>query len=196
MGEYGMVESGTNLQAKAIDALNQALATAAATDDIETALSALSAGAWTALGDPNAHERPGALKPGEHQFAVSGFFMLSPDGTETILVAQHGFPPEQHRLRISSDLAHPGWVVKNRKPLLLANTDDDTDFKQILKTARMGSAMYSPLIWGGVFIGLLITASQARNTYGPEDHAAHQAFANAAAAVYTAHDGAAFTASL
>ena len=186
----------TNLHANAIDALNQALATAAATDDIETALSALSAGAWTSLGDPNAQERPGALKPGERQFAVSGYFMLSPDETETILVAEHGFPAEQHRLRIPSDLAHPGWVVKNRKPLLLANTDEDSGFKQILKTARMGSAMYSPLIWGGVFIGLLITASQARDTYGPDDHAAHQAFANAAAAVYMAHDGPAFTRAL
>lgn len=191
-----MAESETNLHAKAIEALNQALSTAAATDDIESALSAISAGAWTSLGDPNAHERPGALKPGEHQFAVSGYFMLSPDGSETVLVAEHGFPTEQHRLRIPSDLAHPGWVVKNRKPLLLANTDEDSGFKQILKTARMGSAMYSPLIWGGVFIGLLITASQARDTYGPDDHAAHQAFANAAAAVYMAHDGPAFTRAL
>ena len=191
-----MAESETNLHAKAINTLNQALRAAAKADDIEAALSALSAGAWTSLGDPEAHERPGALKPGERQFAVSGYFMLSPDGSETILVAEHGFPAEQHRLRIPSDLAHPGWVVKNREPLLLANTDEDSSFKQILKTARMGSAMYSPLIWRGVLIGLLITASQARNTYGPEDHAAHQAFANAAAAVYIAHDGPAFTASL
>jgi len=191
-----MSTNNPTLQAKAIVALNDALKTAAVAGDIETALSAISAGAWTALGDPKAHERPGALKPGEHQFAVSGYFMLSPDGTETILVAEHGFPPEQHRLRIASDLAHPGWVVKHRKPLLLANTDEDSNFKQILKTARMGSAMYSPMIWGETFIGLLITASQARNTYGEDDHTAHQAFANAAAAVYMAHDGPGFTKAL
>ena len=191
-----MSTNNPTLQAKAIAALNDALKTAAAAGDIETALSAISAGAWTALGDPKAHERPGALKPGEHQFAVSGYFMLSPDGTETILVAEHGFPPEQHRLRIASDLAHPGWVVKHRKPLLLANTDEDSNFKQILKTARMGSAMYSPMIWDETFIGLLITASQARNTYGEDDHTAHQAFANAAAAVYMAHDGPGFTKAL
>ena len=179
-----------------MQALTVALSIAAAAGDVESALSAISAGAWTALGDLAAHERPGALKPDEHQFAVSGYFMLTSDGTETVLVAEHGFPPEQHRLRIASDLAHPGWVVKNRKPLLLANTDDDKDFKQILKTARMGSAMYSPLIWGDTFIGLLITASQARNTYDEDDHAAHQAFANAAAAVYVAHDGSRFTKTL
>jgi hypothetical protein len=191
-----MNTNNPTLHAKAIDALNQALAAAAGARGVEAALSAISAGAWTALGDPTARERPGALKAGEHQFAVSGYFMLSPDGAETILVAEHGFPTEQHRLRIPSDLAHPGWVVQNRKPLLLANTDDDEGFKQILKTARMGSAMYSPMIWGETFIGLLITASQARNTYGPDDHAAHQAFANAAAAVYMAHGGPAFTQTL
>jgi hypothetical protein len=180
----------------AITALVSALRSAADATDIEEALSAISAGAWTSLGDPYAHERPGALKPGEHQFAVSGYFILSTDGTETILVAEHGFPPEQHRLRIASDLAHPGWVVKNQKPLLLANTDEDSSFKQILKTARMGSAMYSPLIWREDFIGLLITASQARNTYDTADHTAHQAFANAAAAVYMAHGGPAFTKTL
>ncbi|MDG2284119.1 MAG: GAF domain-containing protein [Alphaproteobacteria bacterium] len=191
-----MNENTSAVKGDSMRALTLALATAAAAADVESALSAISAGAWTALGDPAAHERPGALKPGEHQFAVSGYFMLTPDGTETVLVAEHGFPPEQHRLRIASDLAHPGWVVKNRKPLLLANTDEDKDFKQILKTARMGSAMYSPLIWGGNFIGLLITASQARNTYDESDHTGHQAFANAAAAVYMAHDGPDFTKAL
>jgi hypothetical protein len=177
-------------------ALREALATANGAAALEPALAAISAAAWTSLGDPAAHERPGALKPGERQFAVSGYFMLSADGREIVLFAEHGFPEEQHRLRIPSDLAHPGWVVANRKPLLLANTDEDSGFKQILKTARMGSAMYSPLIWDGTFIGLLITASQARNTYGVEDHALHQLCAEAATAVYMAHDGPAFSAAL
>jgi hypothetical protein len=185
-----------SVKARAFDALHEALATASRTNDVETALSAISAAAWTALGDPMAHERPGALKPGERQFAVSGYFMLTRDGRETVLVAEHGFPAEQHRLRIPSDLAHPGWVVKHRKPLLLANTDEDSGFKQILKTARMGSAMYSPLLWREEFFGLLITASQARNTYDVRDHAIHQTFAMAASAIYVVQGGPAFSAAL
>lgn len=191
-----MTATAHDLNSRALAALRDALAAANQASDLEAALSAISAAAWTALGDPLAHERPGALKPGERQFAVSGYFMLTPDGSETVLVAEHGFPAEQHRLRIPSDLAHPGWVVQNKKPLLLANTDEDSGFKQILKTARMGSAMYSPLIWSDTFIGLLITASQARNTYGPVDHALHQLFAEAATTAYAAHDGPTFSAAL
>jgi hypothetical protein len=191
-----MTAIASDLNSRALAALHDALATANQSSALEPALSAISAAAWTSLGDPAAHERPGALKTGEHQFAVSGYFMAAPGGEELVLVAEHGFPEEQHRLRIASDLAHPGWVAQNRKPLLLANTDEDSGFKQILKTARMGSAMYSPLIHGTEFIGLLITASQARNTYGAEDHALHQLFAEAATAVYMAHDGPAFSAAL
>ena len=173
-------------------ALSEALHAAAIERDVEAALSTFCAAARSTLGDREAHEQPGGLKLGEKQFSVSGIFLLASDGRENILVAEHGFPAEQHRLRIPVELGHPGWVVENRRALLLANTDDDKDFKQILKTARMGSSMYSPLIWHDQFIGQLITASQARHTYGPHDHAIHQAFANAAAAVFMANGGPAF----
>jgi hypothetical protein len=173
-------------------ALNDALHAAAIERDVENALSTFCAATRSTLGDQRARERPGALKPDEKQFSVSGIFLLASGGRENILVAEHGFPAEQHRLRIPVNLGHPGWVVENRRALLLANTDDDKDFKQILKTARMGSSMYSPLIWHDQFIGQLITASQARHTYGPHDHTIHQVFANAAAAVFMANDGPAF----
>lgn len=180
------------LYRNAAASLETALRAAAEAADVESALSALSEAVWTCLGDPTAPERPGGLKPGERQFSVSGVFLLTPDGRENVLVAEHGFPAEQRRLRIPVGLGHPGWVVENREALLLANTDDDVNFKQILKTARMGSAMYSPMIWAGAFIGQLITASQARHTYEPDDHAIHRTFAGAAAAVFQAHDGPAF----
>ncbi len=176
--------------------LAEALRAAASAGGVEPALSAISAAALDLLGDGEAHLRPGALKPGERAFAVSGFFMLSPDGRENVLVAEHGFPPEQRRLRIPADLGHPGRVAASGAPLLLENTDDHPDFEQILKTARMGSAMYSPLVWRGRYWGQSITAAQARNTYGPDDHALHRAMAEAAAAMFMAHGGPAFVASL
>jgi len=185
-----------SLYATGVTALEKALAAATAVTEVESALAMISSAAWKTLGDANAATRPGALKDGEHQFSVSGFFMLSPDRTENILIAEHGFPAEQHRLRIASDLGHPGWVTENEAPLLLSNTDEHADFKQILKTARMGSAMYSPLAWDGRFLGQLITASQARGTYDEDDHALHRIYANAAAAVFEARGGEAFVAGL
>ena len=117
------------------------------------------------------------------QFTVAGFFMHLRDDQKSILLAETGFPPEQHRLIIPDSLGHPGWVVKNEQPLLLENTDEHSNFEQILKTARMGSAMYSPLTLHGKFVGQFITASQARNTYDNEDFIVHQSLAGCASLV-------------
>jgi len=177
-------------------ALDEAVRAAGEGPNAEQALGHLTAATRDALGDPDAHLRPGALKPGEHQFTVSGVFLVTPDGAHNLLVAEHGFPPEQHRLRIPVDLAHPGWVVEHRQSLLLANTDDDPGFTQILKTARMGSALYGPMVWRGRMLGQLVTASQARNTYGPADLEILVCFAHVAAAVYMAHGGPEFLRSI
>ena len=173
----------------ALHALAEATEQANGAPDVESALHHLTAATRAVLGDREAHLRPGGLKAGERQFTVSGIFLVTPDGQHNLLVAEHGFPPAQHRLRVSSGLAHPGWVVKHRRPLLLANTDDDPDFKQILKTSRMGSALYAPMSWRGELLGQLVTASQARHTYGRPDLDVMIAFARVAAAVYVAHGG-------
>ncbi len=150
---------------------------------LETKLTKFSMLAASQLGDMRASEKPGSLKNGEQQFTVAGFFMHLKNDQKSVLLAEIGFPAEQHRLVIPDNLGHPGWVVKNEKPLLLANTDEHSNFEQILKTARMGSAIYSPLTLNGKFVGQFITASQARNTYDCEDFIIHQTIAKCASLV-------------
>ena len=181
---------------QALAALGQASRAACQAAGPEEALQEITALGLRLLGDKDAHRRPGALRPGEQQFSVSGVFVVTPDKKHNLLVAEIGFPPEQHRLRIDIGLAHPGWVVRHRKPLLLANTDRDPDFRQILKTARMGSAVYAPMIWRGEFIGQLVLASQARSTYGQRDLDILATFAEVATALWWAHDGPGFLWSL
>lgn len=176
----------------ALPALGRAAREACTAAGPEEALRHITAMAPALLGDKEAHLRPGGLKPGERQFSVCGMFAVTPDATHHLLVAEVGFPPEQHRLRIDIDLAHPGWVFKHRKPLILANTDLDADFKQILKTARMGSALYAPMMWKGELLGQLVLASQARNTYAQVDLDVLITFAEVAAALWIAHDGPGF----
>jgi len=178
--------------AEVLAALGRATEAGLAASGAEEALRHITALGPAVLGDREAEHRPGALKPGERQFTVSGAFMVTPDRRHNLLLAEHGFPAEQHRLRIDIGLAHPGWVVEHRRSLLLANTDLDPGFRQILKTARMGSALYSPMIWKGTLIGQLVLASQARNTYAAPDLAALVAFAGVATALWQAHDGAGF----
>ncbi len=160
---------------------------AANASDLEAALSALTLGAFTALGDRSAPERPGALKSGETQFFVAGVFVVRAQGDGHVLVAEHGFPPEQHRLFIGPDIGHPGWVYRHQRPLLLGNTDEHQDFKQILKTSRMGSAMYAPIFLGSKMYGQMIMAAQARTTFEPVDLDALKIFAATAAVCCHTH---------
>ena len=184
-----MVSNSKKLGSIHLEQLGQLMKYAQTENAVETILKAFSTAAMKTLGDPSAAKIPGNLKANEYQFSVAGFFLHIPERKESCLVAEQGFPMEQHRLCIPDDVGHPGWVVKHKKPLLLSNTDEHSDFKQILKSARMGSAMYSPMFSSGTFIGQFITASQARQTYRIQDHEIHQVYTSCANLVFNALNG-------
>jgi hypothetical protein len=177
------------LRAEALARLAEAMQAANSTTDVESALGHLTAATREVLGDKAAHLRPGGLKTGERQFVVSGIFLMTADRQHNLLVAEQGFPPEQHRLLIPIDFGPPGWVVQYQRPRVIPNTDEAPDFEQILKTSRMGSTLYGPMFWQGQMLGQVLTAAQAKNTYGPIDLDIFMCFTHAAAAVYIAHDG-------
>jgi len=178
-----------DLRDRAIQCLGEIGELACNATEAESALQLVTRAVFDLLGDRQAHRRAGALKPGERQFFVSGIFLLALAADSHILTAEHGFPPEQHRLRIPIDTGHPGWVYRHQRPLLLANTDAHADFQQILKTSRMGSALYGPMFQRGQMIGQLIMAAQARHTFEQTDLDILVAFAHFAATLYAAHDG-------
>jgi hypothetical protein len=146
--------------------------------------------AWVAeLGDRNAHLRPGALREGEHQYYVGGGFMVTPDAAWHMLIANQGFPAEQRRLMIPIDAGHPGRVRASGQAMLLANTDEHGDFRQYLKSSRMGSSIYAPLFWEGRFIGQIVMAAQARHTFRQIDLEMLMAIAPFASALWIAKRG-------
>lgn len=112
---------------------------------------------------------PGALEPGAEQFFVAGGFFVTPDRRHQMLVGNTGFPPDQRRLLIPIDGGHPGRVIASGQPLLLHDTRGHPEFRQYLRTARMGSAVYAPLFDAGVPIGLVIVAAKAFGTLGQGD---------------------------
>ncbi len=175
--------------AEAQDDLNRVLREGLAARGAEEALSVVTACVVDLLGDKKSHLRPGALKEGEHQYAVAGVFMISPDRRHNVLLASQNFPPEQRHIHIDIALGHPGQTVRTQKPRLLANTDEHPDYKQILKTSRMGSSYYAPLKWKGEMLGQLISGAQARHTYRPVDLEILCAFADVAAALWVTHGG-------
>ncbi|TXL76425.1 GAF domain-containing protein [Vineibacter terrae] len=155
----------------------------------EVAIRALAGACFELLGDREAHARPGALKDGERQFMVAGAFFVTPDARYHMLVGNVNFPPEQQRLMVPIDGGHPGWVYANRSKLILRNTDEHGAFRQYLKTSRMGSAIFAPIVWQGAFLGQLIMAAQARFTMRDEDLAVLVACSRVAAGVWIAHGG-------
>ena len=86
-----------------------------------------------------------------------------------MLIGNTGFPSEQKRLCIPRTGGDPGRVIASGEALLLPDTRSHSAFRQYLKTARMGSAAYAPLIQEGQAIGLLITAALAANTLSEKD---------------------------
>ena len=167
---------------------------AATSDGPEAALHTIAALFFAALGDRQAHLLPDALTPDQRQFFVAGAFLVTPDRQHLMLVGNHGFPPEQKRLLVPIDGGNPGQVIASGEPLLLADTTVRPDFKQYLKTSRMGSAIYAPLIWHGQTIGLIITAAQARWTFGQSDLDRLVELAPVATLAWIAHDGPAWLA--
>ncbi|WP_237213811.1 GAF domain-containing protein [Falsiroseomonas oryziterrae] len=169
--------------------LSEAGAAASSADGPEAAMRALARGCHDTLGDRAAAQRPGALKESERDYRVSGCFMVTPDRRWHMLVGNVGFPPEQHRLMIPIEGGHPGRVLRSGAPLLLTNTDEDAGFRQYLKTSRMGSSAYAPMLWKGAFLGQIVVAAQARWTYGERDLAALVVASRIAAAVWVAQGG-------
>ncbi len=178
----------------ALAALDTAGAAAAAAAGPEAAIHALASAYYHLLGDREAHLRDGALKPGERQYFVAGGFFVTPDAKYHMLVGSVNFPTAQQRLCVPIDGGHPGWVYQNRSTLILKNTDDHGAFRQYLKTSRMGSTIFAPMIWQGHFHGQMIMAAQARHTMRDEDLAVLVAFTRIATAAWIAHGGPAWLA--
>ena len=160
----------------------------------EEAIHVLARAYYDLLGDREAHLKPNALKPGERQYFISGAFFVTPDKRYHMLVGNVGFPPEQQRLMVPIDGGHPGWVYANRSKLILKNTDEHGAFRQYLKTSRMGSTIFAPVIWKGEFLGQIVMEAQARYTMRDVDLAVLVACSRVAAGAWVAHGGSAWLA--
>jgi hypothetical protein len=169
--------------------LGEATQQGAAAANAEEAIFGITLALANLLGDRDAHRLPGNLKAGEFQQFACGAFFLTPDGKSNLLIAPVNYHPEQKHMKVDATLGHPGWMVKNKKPLLLANTDLDSGFVKILRTFRAGSVCYAPIKLGDAYYGQIICAAQGRYTMNQDDLAVHTTFCHLAAALWVAKGG-------
>ena len=185
----------SSLHHPTLDALTQAHARALSCTDLESAWRELARFCVAHLGDAQAHTVPGAMAEGQTQYTISGCFVVTPDKQHHMLVGNVGFPAEQARLMIPIDGGHPGWVYTHRQDLLLGDTAQSTTaFKQYLKTSRMGSALYCPMLSQQQFIGMFVMAAQAKHTLRESDMSVMRLVAHLAVALWHAHGGPAWLA--
>jgi hypothetical protein len=141
------------------------------------------------MGDPAAATLPGNLPGGTALASACAAFMLTPDKKHHLITAPVNFAPSQHYEKVSVTLGHPGYVAKTRRGMLLRNTSHHDSFVKILQTFRGASAMQVPMLWKNDYLGTLICASSAYNTFSEIDMRAMYAFAGLAAALWMAHAG-------
>lgn len=170
-----------DFHARAIDALHDVNEAAWRESDPEEGVRHFTNATRGLLGDPDAPDRPGALKPGETQFVVSACFFIAPTRDNMIVFADNfGLG----RARISVTDSRPGHAVQTKQAAVVKNTDEDKIFRQIIDTGRVGCSIYVPVMWKGEVIGMFNTASQARYIYDETDMKVQKLFAACAAAVW------------
>lgn len=162
----------------------------------EEALYAITRAIPALLGDPAAALRPNAFRetPPPVSGAAAVAFMATGDCQHHMITAPVNFAPEQYHELVDICLGHPGEVARTRQPMLLRDTALHAGFVKILQTFRAGSSMFAPILWQGDYLGVLICANAARNSFGEADLIAHRGFAALAAALWVAQGGPAWMA--
>lgn len=163
----------------------------AAAEGPEEALHAVTRALPALLGDPSAALRPNAFRedPPPKVGAACAAFLRTADGLHHMIVAPVNFAPEQHHELVDINLGHPGEVARTHRPMLLRDTALHASFVKILQSFRAGSSIFAPLLWQDEYLGVLICANAARNTFGEADLIAHRGFAALAAALWVAQGG-------
>jgi GAF domain len=141
------------------------------------------------LGAHSSGKQSNETASAEPEFRCAGIFFAAPARDHLILLAEHGYPPEQHRARISIMDSNPGLVVRTGQPKIVPNTDEDPYFRQILSTTRVGSSLYLPVVWQRQVLGMFNVAAQARYALAEIDLKFGLLFANLSAATWMALDG-------
>ncbi len=162
----------------------------------EEALYAITRAIPALLGDPSAALRPNAFRENPPPLigAAAVAFMVTADRQHHMITAPVNFAPEQYHELVDIRLGHPGEVARTRQPMLLRDTALHASFVKILQSFRAGSSMFAPILWQDEYLGVLICANAARNSFGETDLVAHRGFAALAAALWVAQGGLAWMA--
>ena len=88
-------------------------------------------------------------------FQAAGVFLLNQDSTELFLAASDGLYQQEMSCQLRPEMGVPAIVAQTERPLLFADPAGDPRFATILRSARLGSALYHPIAQGGQVYGVI-----------------------------------------
>ena len=166
-----------------------ALRTALQVTKPEEALAKVTEQLHELLGDKSAPDKPGSLKPGEHQFTITAVDILHPNREHFTFMGQQNFPAHQKHQQVPASTGHLAVILENEEPLRIDDLHSDPKFVQVLSSAAMGSLLTHPMKWRGEMIGFIFVAAQARGMYRQIDASILASFADVATAAWVALQG-------
>ncbi|MCC6446561.1 MAG: GAF domain-containing protein [Armatimonadetes bacterium] len=103
----------------------------------------------------------------EHFAAM--ILLLNDDRTRMSVAAAYGLTENERQVTVTAGEGLPALVLETGKPLLVADTDQEPRFEQLVPRARCLSAMLSPLRTKNRPLGVIIVTSLQRNAYNGDD---------------------------
>jgi hypothetical protein len=87
-------------------------------------------------------------------------FRFDEEGENLVVAASSGVSESEATLSIGADYGMAGRVLKTREPLLVADTDKEQAYRQLLESSRIRSAIYTPMKWREENYGVVFAGNQ------------------------------------
>ncbi|RJP34116.1 MAG: GAF domain-containing protein [Actinobacteria bacterium] len=92
-----------------------------------------------------------------------------PGQEQLIIAASDGVSESEANLAIPIDYGMIGTVVRDKNTILLQDTDKEQEYRQLLESQRIRSAIYTPMKWREEVYGVAFAGNQERESFNEND---------------------------
>ncbi len=96
-------------------------------------------------------------------------FKLEKDGERLAVAACDGVSESEADLEIPVGYGVIGRVLEEKEPVLLMDTDTEREFRHLLESQRIRSAVYAPMKWRDEVYGVALAGNQERDSLNEND---------------------------
>jgi PAS domain S-box-containing protein len=101
-------------------------------------------------------------------YCSASVFLYNHDYSELFMPVHAGLYENEMKLNLRPDIGIPGIVARTGNSLYIADTSDDPRFREILKSADFGSALYLPVKSDNRVSGVICLWNKNKNSYNSE----------------------------